>query len=224
MAAPRKFLFDQSFDLPDSPRNVVRQTPPPPPPEPTFSRAEVEAARAAAAAAARAATLAEAAQSIEERAAGAVESLARGLGELLQDRERLAEQSQRQTLEIARLVTRKLAPALARRDPVAELEGFIAECLQEAFDEPRVVLRVAEGVFETVQKRLSHLTTAAGYPGRVILLGDDALGPGDARVEWADGGAERNSQRLLHDLEAVLARAIEALAATPAIAAEEKSP
>ena len=32
-------------------------------------------------------------------------------------------------------------------------------------------------------------------------MADPALGPSDARIEWADGGAERNTRQLLADIE-----------------------
>jgi flagellar assembly protein FliH len=54
------------------------------------------------------------------------------------------------------------------------------------------VLRVAQEIYEPLRERLDTLANAAGYAGRIVLLVDDAIAAGDARVEWADGGAERN--------------------------------
>jgi flagellar assembly protein FliH len=54
------------------------------------------------------------------------------------------------------------------------------------------VLRVAREIYEPLRERLDALAKAAGYAGRIVLLVDDAIAAGDARVEWADGGAERN--------------------------------
>ncbi len=211
MSAPHKFLFDQSFDQPDAPRPSVPRKPPPPPPEPTFSKTELEAARQAGAQAGRDAALAEAAQSLEARAARALESLSGGIGEMLAARQRYDEAAQRQACETMQALLRKAVPALSRKAPLLELEALAADCLREAFDEPRIVLRVADGLFEAMQRRLDALVAATGFAGKVVLLADETLGPGDARVEWAEGGAERDGRRLMRDIDGALARALDSL-------------
>jgi flagellar assembly protein FliH len=211
MSAPHKFLFDRSFDQPDAPRDKSRKPPPPPPPEPTFSRGELEAARAAGAAAGRATGLAEAAQSIDTRVAAALSSLALGLKVILASRQRYAEDAQRGAVEALRAALTKAVPALCRKAPLTEIEAMIADCLREAYDEPRVVLRIPDGLFEAMRQRLDSVVTASGFPGKIVLLADDSLGPEDARVEWAEGGAERDTRRLMHDIDGALARALDSI-------------
>ena len=207
MKAPHKFLFDQSFDLPDEPRGVRAA----PAPEPTFTRAELAAARAAGEAQGRDAALAEAAQAVEALAAAALSSLADGVRRALESREACAAETQRRALETTRVVLRKAAPALSRKAPLAEIESVVVDCLREILDEPRVVLRVADSLFEAVQQRLGAITAATGFAGKVVLLADETLSPGDARVEWADGGAERDTNRLMRDIDGALARALDAI-------------
>lgn len=219
MNAPHKFLFDQSFDAPEPLRAGARKAASEQ--EPTFSKAEIEAAQAAAAGAARAAALAEAARSTEARVAAALAGLEAALQAMLEARAGFAGEAQRRALETASAVLRKTAPALSRKAPLIEIEAMVADCLREAFDEPRVVLRVADGLFEAVQKRLGALTTSTGFAGKVVLLADETLGPGDARVEWAEGGAERDSGRLMRDIEGALARALDAIPVTGTSPPEE---
>jgi flagellar assembly protein FliH len=217
MAAPHKFLFDRSFDQPDPlPRPSLRQAAPPAAaPEPSFSRDELEAARREGYEVGRKAALAEAMQSIEERAAAILKSLADGLEALLTGRERDTQETQRLSLEAMRVIAQKAVPALCRKEPLVEIESLVTDCLREAFDEPRIVLRVADPLFDVVQRRLGALTTSAGFAGKVVLLADETLGPGDARVEWAEGGAERDTRRLIGEIDGALARALEAVSARP---------
>jgi flagellar assembly protein FliH len=105
----------------------------------------------------------------------------------------------------------KAVPASGRKAPLLEIEALLSDCLREAFDEPRLVLRVADSLFEPLQQRLAAITGAAGFAGKVVLLADEALGPGDARVEWAEGGAERDQRRLMHDIDGALARALDSI-------------
>ncbi len=174
-------------------------------------RAELEAAREAGVAAGHAAALAEAAQSIEARAAGSLSSLALGLKVILVARQRYAEDARRSALDTLRAVIAKVVPALCRKAPLVEIETMVADCLREAFDEPRIVLRVADGLFETMRQRLEAVTAASGFPGKIVLLADETLGPGDARVEWAEGGAERDARRLMHEIDGALARALDSI-------------
>ena len=102
-----------------------------------------------------------------------------------------------------RTIVAKLVPGLAAKDPLAEVEAFATKCLHEAIDEPRVVLRVAHEIYEPLRERLDALANAAGYAGRIVLLVDDAIAAGDARVEWADGGAERNLAGQCAEIDAI---------------------
>jgi flagellar assembly protein FliH len=217
MSAPHKFLFDRSFDQAEGPRGVSRK----PPSEPPVTRADVEAARAQGVAEGRKAALAEAARSAEERLATALSALADGMKDLIATREQESAQLQRRSLEAFRAIARKAVPALCRKDPLAEVEALIVECLHEAFEEPRLVLRVAASLFPELRERVEQLAASTGFAGKVVLLADETLGPGDARVEWADGGAERDGARLLSDIDAVLARAIDAISDQPTKPLEE---
>jgi flagellar assembly protein FliH len=174
--------------------------------EPTFSRAELDAARAAGHAEGRAEALAEVAQSTEQRAAAALVTIAQELGTLAEKSEQLRSDLQRQAAAAIRTVVRKAVPALCRREPLAEIEALLVDCLSEALDEPRIVLRVASDSFEPVQRRLASVTADSAYGGKIVLLADESIASGDCRIEWADGGAERNTGRLLADVDAALAR------------------
>jgi flagellar assembly protein FliH len=220
MTVPQKFLFDRSFDHMDGQRGISRK----PPPEPPVTRADVEAARAQGVAEGRKAALAEAARSAEEHAAAALSALASGMTELIAAREQESARFQRRSLEAFRAIMRKAVPALCRKDPLAEVEALIIECLHEAFEEPRLVLRVADALFPALRERMDKLAASAGFAGKLVLLADETLGPGDARIEWAEGGAERDGARLLSDIDAALARAIDAVSDQPAKPLEESNP
>jgi flagellar assembly protein FliH len=211
MGAPHKFLFDESFDLPEAKRAPAHKPPPAPPPEPTFSAAEVEAARAAGTAAGRAAALGEAAQSIEAKVADAISGMAVAIKALVASRERYADEAQRTAVKMLRAILAKAVPVLCRKAPLLEIEAVVGQCVREAFDEPRLVVRVTDGIFETMQQRIGVIAEAAGFAGKIVLLADDTLGPNDVRVEWAEGGAERDARRLIDDIDGALARALDSI-------------
>lgn len=220
MTAPHKYLFDTSFDQPDRPQNAGALAARPV--EPTFSRADLEAARAAAHAEGRAEALDEARRSTDQQTADALGAIARALTALAGSCDEMTGDMQRQAAVILRTVIHKTVPQLCRKDPIFEIEALFVDCLREAFDEPRVVLRVAPPLFESVQSRLPALATQSGFAGKLVLLADDGIAGSDCRVEWADGGAERNTKRLLADIDAALAR-LESIPAHNPTAPEETS-
>ena len=200
MAAPQKFLFEVSFDHANgeaAPRRGV---------EKRFTRAEVEATRAAALAEGHQSGIAEAEATAASLAAAALDAIAQGVERLIATHDVTTAETQRRALDALRAIVVKALPALAAQGPVAEVEAFAAKVLHDAIDEPRVVLRVPTALYDAVQPRLGAIAAAAGYAGRMVLLADDTLAGGDARVEWADGGGERHLDRLIADIETTLAR------------------
>jgi flagellar assembly protein FliH len=199
MAMPQKFTFDVSFDHLGTPsaRSLAERR---------FTRNEMEATRQAALAEGHAAALAEAAKSAQSLAADSLAKIAGSLAALFEAQDATALDTERRALAAMQTIITKLIPGLAAKDPLAEVEAFTTKCLHDAIDEPRVVLRVAEEIYEKLRERLDTLANAAGYAGRIVLLADDAITGGDARVEWADGGAERNLAGQCTELNALLDR------------------
>jgi flagellar assembly protein FliH len=207
-AAPQRYLFDVSFDAPDP---VAAKEPMPA----HYSRADVDAARTEGFDAGRAEALAAAADAIEQHVAAALAAIDRGIAQMLEARDAQAHQVQAEAVAILRTVLQKAVPALCRKDPLAELEAMVSGCLAELLDEPRLVLRVSDALFDAIQQRISALAQAGGYAGKIVLLADEALADGDGRIEWADGGAERDTRRIAQDIDACLARALAAPAPRP---------
>jgi flagellar assembly protein FliH len=199
MAMPQKFSFDVSFDHLGTPttRSMTERR---------FTRIEMDAARQAALAEGHATGLAEAAQSAESLTADSLAKMADTLASLFAAQEATALDTERRAIVAMQTIVAKLIPGIAAKDPLAEVEAFTTKCLNEAIDEPRVVLRVAEQIYEPLRERLDTLSNAAGYAGRIVLLADDAITGGDARVEWADGGAERNLAAQCTELSTLLDR------------------
>ena len=215
MATIQKFLFDTDFDA-DNPAALRRAKrnepppPPPPPPPPTFSEAELDQAKKAAFAKGMAAGKIEghnegyskAASEIQATLADASVRLADGIEQMMADRDDLNAGRTGQPLKIALAILSKLLPVTIERHGREELEAFIVSCLMEAVDEPRLSIKVGQSVLEQMRPRIEELAKQRGFGGRLIILGEPKLGASDARIEWAEGGAERNTEALLADLVA----------------------
>jgi flagellar assembly protein FliH len=203
MAAISKFLFETSFE--------AHRTgdAPPPPTRRSFTPVELETARQDAHAQGVEAGRAAALGSAEARAADALATLAGKLGALVQAATAAENARTHELVAAMTTIARKLMPGLAERHGTAEIEALLLDCLGRLHDEPRVVVRVNDGVLDLMRERLDALAAGIGFTGRIIAFADPAVAAGDARIEWADGGAERDSARAWADIDANIARFIE---------------
>ncbi|HYC13837.1 MAG TPA: hypothetical protein VEC75_06285, partial [Stellaceae bacterium] len=144
-----------------------------------------------------------------------VDRLSAGVEALLAREEEIRREAERQAMELLRAALARAFPALAAENPLAEIEAMIAGSLVEVVDEPRIVLRVPNDLFDPLRQRIGAIAQRSGYGGKFVILADDTLGPADCRLEWADGGAERNLRRLGQAIDAALARTISAAAPKP---------
>lgn len=217
MAQIKKFRFETCFDdVADEAPPAPQPEEPPPPPAPTFSEAEMEAAKAEAFAAGKAeGERAEAAAA----AARTAEAIEQAVALIASADGRIAEAcagAERRSVEISLALMRALLPDLLRRRAIEEIEALLRESLTSLLDEPRLVIRVADEVLDLLNARIGALASRSGFSGKVILLAEDGMGPGDCRIEWADGGIERNSARTLREAQAVVARLLPPPPAPPA--------
>ena len=108
------------------------------------------------------------------------------------------------SVELAMAIVKKLHPALVARQGLAEIEAVLGQCLESLKQEPRLVAYVHSARLDALQERLGQLSAASGFEGRVVLIGDDEMGESDCRVEWADGGVEREAGRIWRAIENAL--------------------
>jgi len=189
MSQHAKYLFDKSFDEEGSAPNP-----------------ELEAAYARG----HAAGVEEAQMQSEQRVAQAAMQIVQRLSALEQVRTELGARMSRQAVTVATDLVRKMMPALVERGGMVEIEAVLKDALARMLDEPRVVFRVPDAMLEVIQPRIAELSGKAGYSGEVVLLADPNMGLSDCLVEWADGGAERNVERLWSEVEEVLTRTLAA--------------
>ncbi len=212
MGTFEKYLFDTSFDSEREreakARAAAEAEAAAEPPPPTFSEEELAAARQAAFAEGKAAGLAEAEQSHARRLADSVAALPPHFERLSQELEHLESDRRRGALDAAVTVVRKLFPRLAREGGLEEIQAVVEACLERLRDEPRLVIRCADGDLDALRERIEGSNTRGSFEGKLVFLADETIAQGDVRVEWADGGAERDPAGLWKEIDAIIARAL----------------
>ncbi|MBU1173837.1 MAG: hypothetical protein KKH72_00405 [Alphaproteobacteria bacterium] len=113
--------------------------------------------------------------------------------------------SRTEALELARAIGMKLAATLVARQPEAELDTLIAECLASLDRAPHLVVRCSPVLADKLRQITEAHMAAAGYAGRLIVMGDPDMPPGDGRIEWADGGLVRNMSAIAAEVDHAIA-------------------
>ena len=191
-AAPARFTFD--LDLGRSTAH-----------NPVLEESAVDALLADARTAARAEGFAEGEQSAVASAsrpatptppgaAGRVASLAASL-----------EDSKRATLaeavDLAANIARKLASALIEREPTAEIEALVVDCLASLDGVPHLVIRCHPELAEAVREIATARMATSGFTGRLVVMGDPEQELGDGRIEWVDGCIVRDMNAISADID-----------------------
>ena len=89
-------------------------------------------------------------------------------------------------------IAKKLLPSTLAENGMQEMQKLIADTIIEMAHEPRLVVRTSEHDFETLNAYVTEIANKRAYAGKLIVVSDEAIVAGDCRIEWADGGIERN--------------------------------
>lgn len=216
MASYRKYMFDLDFDRPHPRHPVVEAEPeeqaeeaePEPPPPPTFSEEELAFARDSAFEEGRQAGLAEAQEHSERLIATALTTLSDQIQTVFRQQDEANEANSHAAVRVAQSVLAKVLPAACEAHAFEEVTRVVEEVVGHILDEPRIIVKVAEPLVEAVRERLEAVCQAHGFEGRVVVQADARLPVGDCRVEWTDGGAERDQARLLQEINTTVERAL----------------
>lgn len=102
-----------------------------------------------------------------------------------------------------------------QKRPYESLERHVRHVLEEHTDEARLVIRVADGMLDAVKARVESMADAYGFQGRLIFLAEPTLMPGDAIIEWPDGGVEVRQQTRLDEVREKTESFVASLATRP---------
>ena len=193
------------FDVNDFDDKVEEETlpeePPPPPPPPTFSEAQLEAARREGLAHGRQEAAAEAEASRERRVADLLETISREFSTLFAAEDLRNAQYEAESVRLSLAILQRLFPAMNQEYGLGEIQRIITEVLENQREQVIIKLEVQPEYVETIRDHVQRVLKQANIAGECQVSGNQALGPGDVRMSWPDGGAFRESTMTAEDIE-----------------------
>jgi flagellar assembly protein FliH len=201
MSAPAKFLFNDDFAnaAPGKPTVAVAE-----------HAAKLRDAEAVGYARGLAAAKEEAKADAAQRTTTALERIGAALTALGAKLSAVEQRLESEAVEVALEVGRKLAPALIAREPFAEISALASGCFQHLVAAPHVVVRLNEALQGIAQKHLEDVVHGCGFTGRLVVLAEPEIAPGDCRIEWADGGVSRDRAAIVKAVDDAVARYVHA--------------
>ncbi|HWM47250.1 MAG TPA: FliH/SctL family protein [Xanthobacteraceae bacterium] len=202
MTARSKFMFDADFGASA------------PPPKVDLARHQAEIAEAEARGYRNGVNAAEAQArtEAERRTAAALEGIGGAVERFVANLSAIERKLEIEAVEVAEAVAKKLARELVAREPLAEIAALATTCLSELRSAPHIAVRVHESLHAQVQAQLSEIAAMRGFEGRLVVLGESDIAPGDCRLEWADGGVVRDRAKSEALIDEAVARYVAARA------------
>lgn len=215
MSAAEKFMFDLTFD------NEVEETlelektdvtttvdEEPEIIAPTFSEEEVEIARQQGYEKGKEEGLAATTEILTKQINETLLKIDKKLLAAFQTQDSFNQDLSRAAHSLAISVCKKMMPAMAKQHSFDEVERVIEEVFVKAIEEPRITLSVHLDLVEAVELRISELTKEKEFEGRVFVRADETMEASDCRVDWVNGGSERNTTELWANITSILDRNI----------------
>jgi flagellar assembly protein FliH len=129
----------------------------------------------------------------DRRIAAALERIAGSLVEANAALQAIETRLECEAVDVAVAVARKLAPALIAHEPFAEIAALASDCFRQLVSSPHIAVRVNDALYAAAREKLEGIVRAGGFEGRLVVLAEADIGLGDCRIEWADGGINRDS-------------------------------
>ena len=199
MTATAKYLFDEDFSTGA---------------KPTITLVEADRRRADAESQAHrtgfAAGLAQAQNDTAQRSAAALSQVADAMGRLTKALGDIEARLESEAIQVAIAVASKLAPELIAREPLAEISALATDCFSHLVKTPHVAVHIGAEVYDAAKAKLDEIASARGFEGRLVVMSDPIMAPGDCRIEWADGGVVRERAATLALIDDLVARYVAA--------------
>ena len=199
MSGTRRFLFGEDFRGPTPEETLEREA--------AERAAQEEAVRQAFAQGVQDGLRQGAAES-ERRLAEAMERLSAEASRRFADLDSSIESVESEALAYFEALARRLAGSALAGQPLSAVADAAREAFRHLRGVPHLVARVSNVLIDDTEGLLRRMSREHGFEGRIIVIGDEELGPGDVRLEWAEGGVARDRASFERAIESAVAAAI----------------
>jgi flagellar assembly protein FliH len=181
-----------------------------------FTQSQVDAAREEGYVAGHTAALEEAETARDHYVADAIHLISKGLSTLGAQQEAANKEIGEAAIRLLFAVARKTIPETAHQFARENVADFVKKILPIVLGEPKLLIRTHAMIVEDIQTKLAEVFTRAGFQGAFTVVADYEIQPGDCRVEWSGGGAERSEAAIWAEIERAMSEGVGTMDVTEA--------
>lgn len=190
---------------------IVEPEAPPPPPPPVFRESDIEAAREVGKKMGYAEGFEAGLAQANTEAHHAARDLAHHMGRIQEQVASLIARYNdvvlQQSSELSQLVlmiARKVAGAALDANSAQAIAELVNRCLPIVYGKPRVVIELEPAMRNAVEASLRNQLAQGGFEGDVEFRSVDGMDPSDVRIDWGAGAANRDTNAIWGEIEALL--------------------
>jgi flagellar biosynthesis/type III secretory pathway protein FliH len=197
-AQPKKFGFDQQFDVVPTNLDVVAE----------LRFAELNAARAEAEQLGFEQGLTAARTAIEGITSTSLESISAQLNSLFASQRKIELQLQKEAGSLALALAEALSGAALKQFPLERVAEIIHRVLSESLMQSRIAIRLHPDVIENAKHFVDDIAVGLGFSGKLIFIASEDRQPEDVDIEWALGGVSAHAVDIKSRLTAEMSHLI----------------
>ena len=145
----------------------------------------------------------------EERFAQCLENVTQHLSTVLQAETRRELEKSIDTTRLTLSIVKKLMPHFSNRYSEDEIISLVKQSLHDRPEEPKIALVVHDTMLESLKEKIDHIAQTQAFQGQVVIIADDTIAQTDCRIEWADGGIEKEFKSLFASIETAFNTALQ---------------
>lgn len=140
----------------------------------------------------------------EQKEALLVKEIASKLSELYEERRELEEKIKEDFCRMSEVLLKKFIPLIQKSMAEQLINKFISDNFHKFVKEPKLSFYFNPEMITKVQEIIGKMAHKTDFEGKITLHKDETLAPEDCRIEWENGGVERNSQKMREQAEAIM--------------------
>jgi len=143
----------------------------------------------------------EAEKLIEQTMAVVIKNIDENIAEIKNNQAQLADEVRDETLLVCIEIIKKIMPVMTEKYGVEEILSVIKENLPLIYQEPKLVIKVAENIKDQLESKIKEIAAKNAFDGNIVIVATEKLDNSQCVVEWAKGGLERNPIKILDEIK-----------------------
>jgi len=224
MAALKTFRFDLDFDDPKHNINISEVDEKPADlemdvqtielePE-TFSEADIEIARQSGFENGKEVAAVEAQEKLDVKIIEILNLIFDQFSELEAKQLEFNRQLESETLSLINSVHQRIYPVTGSFIEMNEVVGFSESILSNLSEQPQIVISVNDNLAEKFSEHINKFKENRSYSGEVIVKSSQEINTGECKLEWKGGGAKRDPETIISEIDQKFKAAIAAITET----------